>query len=110
MSDVHDRDRRMVIKTERDENDHVRLTVKDAGIGLDGKSADRLFDAFYSTKPGGMGIGLSVSRSIIEHHRGRLWAVANEGPGATFAFSVPRGREGGGEVYGQAAMDAERKL
>jgi PAS domain S-box-containing protein len=115
MSDVNDRDRRMVIKTERDENDHVRLTVKDAGIGLDAKSADRLFEAFYSTKRGGMGIGLSVSRSIIEHHRGRLWAVANEGPGATFAFSVPRGRESGAEVHRQtaiatpAAMAAERK-
>ena len=98
MKDVIDRGRRMVIKTERDGDDHVRLTVTDTGVGLDGKNVDRLFEAFYSTKRGGMGIGLSVSRSIIEYHRGRLWAAANEGPGATFAFSVPRERENAAEV------------
>jgi PAS domain S-box-containing protein len=114
MSDVNDRRRQLVIKTERDADDHVRLTVKDAGVGLDGKCADRLFEAFYSTKSGGMGIGLSVSRSIIEHHRGRLWATANEGPGATFAFSIPRERENVAEVHRpapiptSAVMDAER--
>jgi signal transduction histidine kinase len=115
MSDVNDRGRRLTIKTERDENDHVRLTVTDSGVGLDGKSVDRLFDAFYSTKSGGMGIGLSVSRSIIEHHRGRLWAAANEGPGATFAFSVPCGAEDASEVHRpppiptSAEIDAEGK-
>ena len=51
---------------------------------------DKLFDAFYTTKSGGMGIGLSVSRSIIESHHGRLWATLNDGPGATFSFSIPR--------------------
>jgi signal transduction histidine kinase len=54
---------------------------------------DRLFEAFYTTKAGGMGVGLSVSRSIIENHRGKLWAVPNEGPGATFSFSIPLGFE-----------------
>jgi signal transduction histidine kinase len=93
MRDVDDHRRRMVIKTERDEHNHVRLAVMDAGVGLDGNSVDKLFDAFYSTKSDGMGMGLSVSRSIIEHHRGRLWAVPNDGPGATFAFSVPCRRE-----------------
>ena len=99
MRDVHDRGKRIVIKTERDEDDHVRVTVQDTGVGLDGKSVDRLFDAFYSTKSGGMGIGLSVSHSIIEHHRGRLWAAPNDGPGATFAFSVPCRREDATEVH-----------
>jgi signal transduction histidine kinase len=55
---------------------------------------DKLFDSFYTTKSGGMGIGLSVSRAIIESHRGRLWAEHNDGPGATFAFSIPGCPEG----------------
>jgi signal transduction histidine kinase len=63
--------------------------VKDAGIGLTPETADKLFEAFYTTKTDGMGIGLSVSRSIIERHQGRLWAEQNAGPGATFSFSVP---------------------
>ncbi len=86
MSSVNDRPRQLVIRTERDEGDRVRLTVQDAGVGLDPQGADKLFEAFYSTKSGGMGIGLSVSRSIIESHHGRLWAAPNDGPGATFAF------------------------
>lgn len=89
MSTVDDRPRQLTIGTRRDEGDSVQLTVKDAGIGLDIDDMDRLFDAFYTTKESGMGIGLAVSRSIIESHQGRLWAVANEGPGATFAFSIP---------------------
>jgi len=67
----------------------VRVIVRDAGVGLSGQSIDQLFDAFYTTKRGGMGIGLSVSRSIIESHHGRLWAAPNDGPGATFGFSIP---------------------
>jgi PAS domain S-box-containing protein len=93
MRDVDDHRRRMVIKTAKDEPNHVRVAVMDTGVGFDGNSVDKLFDAFYSTKSDGMGMGLSVSRSIIEHHRGRLWAAANDGPGATFAFSVPCRRE-----------------
>jgi C4-dicarboxylate-specific signal transduction histidine kinase len=89
MSTVDDRPRKLLIKTEQDEGDGVRLTVQDAGVGFDPQTADRLFDPFYSTKDDGMGIGLSVSRSIIESHRGRLWAAPNDGPGATFSFSVP---------------------
>ena len=91
VSDVDDRPRHVVIRTERDEGDRVRLTVRDTGVGFDPQLVHRLFDAFYTTKSGGMGIGLSVSRSIIEGHRGRLWATRNDGPGATFAFSIPRG-------------------
>jgi PAS domain S-box-containing protein len=90
MSTVEDRPRLLVIRTERDEDDRVRLTVQDAGVGFDPQAADRLFDAFYTTKGDGMGIGLSVSRSIIEGHHGRLWAALNDGPGAAFSFSVPR--------------------
>ena len=82
-----------MIRTARDEGDSVRLAVQDAGVGFDPQSMDRVFEAFYTTKSDGMGIGLSVSRSIIEHHRGRLWAAPNDGPGATFSFSIPRGPE-----------------
>jgi signal transduction histidine kinase len=89
MRGVDDRPRQLVIRTERDEGDRVRLSVQDAGVGLDSQSLDRLFEAFYTTKSGGMGIGLSVSRSIIESHHGRLWAAPNDGPGATFSFTIP---------------------
>jgi len=89
MSTVDDRPRELLIRTERDEGDQVRLSVKDAGVGLDPQAVDRLFEAFYTTKNDGMGIGLSVSRSIIESHHGRLWAAQNDGPGATFSFSIP---------------------
>lgn len=89
MSGVDDRPRQLVIRTERDEEDRVRLTVRDTGVGLEPQGVDRLFDAFYTTKSSGMGIGLSVSRFIIESHKGRLWATPNDGPGATFSFSIP---------------------
>ena len=89
MSGVDDRPRQLVIRTARDEDDRVRLTVRDAGVGFDPQAVDRLFEAFYTTKDDGMGIGLSVSRSIIESHHGRLWAEPNDGPGATFSFSIP---------------------
>ncbi len=93
MSGVEDRRRRVVVRTERDDGNHIRLSVKDAGVGLNPQSLDRIFEAFYTTKTGGMGIGLSVSRSIIERHRGRLWATPNDGPGATFSFSIPQRSE-----------------
>jgi len=93
MSAVQDRPRRLLIKTERDDGNRVRLTVQDAGVGFDPQAADQLFDAFFTTKGDGMGIGLSVSRSIIERHQGRLWATLNDGPGAAFSFSIPRAPE-----------------
>jgi C4-dicarboxylate-specific signal transduction histidine kinase len=89
MSPVNGRPRHMVITTEREEGDRVRLTVQDAGVGLDPQAMDRLFEAFYTTKNDGMGMGLSISRSIIERHHGRLWAAPNDGPGATFSFAIP---------------------
>jgi signal transduction histidine kinase len=89
MSTVDSRPRELLVRTERDAGDRVRLSVIDAGIGFDPQAKDKLFDAFYSTKDDGMGVGLSVSRSIIQNHQGQLWAVLNEGPGATFSFAVP---------------------
>jgi signal transduction histidine kinase len=89
MSAVEDRPRELLIKTESDEGGGVRLSVRDTGLGIDSKVEEKLFEAFYSTKSDGMGIGLCVSRSIMESHRGRLWAMRNEGPGATFLFSIP---------------------
>jgi signal transduction histidine kinase len=89
MVDVHDRPRQLLVRTEREDGDRVRVSVRDAGVGVDPQSMDKLLDAFYTTKTDGMGIGLSISRSIIERHHGRLWAEANDGPGATFSFTVP---------------------
>jgi C4-dicarboxylate-specific signal transduction histidine kinase len=89
MADVYDRPRQLLVRTEREAGDRVRVTVRDTGVGVERESMDQLFDAFYTTKHDGMGIGLSVSRSIVERHQGRLWAEPNEGPGATFAFSIP---------------------
>jgi PAS domain S-box-containing protein len=94
MLDVHDHPRQLLIRTEREEGDWVRVSVRDAGVGIDPQSMNKLFGAFYTTKSGGMGIGLFVSRSIIETHQGRLWAEPNDGgPGATFSFSIPRAAE-----------------
>jgi PAS domain S-box-containing protein len=116
VSGVDDRPREVVIRTERDESDHVRLSVTDAGVGFEPQGAERLFEAFYTTKSKGMGIGLSVSRSIIESHQGRLWAASNDGPGATFAFSIPRRPEGAagahrlGAIGTPAVMDAQHVM
>jgi PAS domain S-box-containing protein len=90
MVDVHDRPRQLLVKTARDDGDRVRVTVGDVGVGLHPQGMDSLFDPFYTTKTAGMGIGLFVSRSIVERHQGRLWAQRNAGPGATFSFSIPR--------------------
>jgi PAS domain S-box-containing protein len=89
MSSIDDRPRELVIRTERDECDCVRLAVKDTGVGITQQGMERLFESFYTTKSDGMGMGLSVSRSIIERHSGRLQAAPNDGPGATFSFSIP---------------------
>jgi signal transduction histidine kinase len=88
MSAVEDRERELVIRTHRDNADEVRVAVQDSGIGFDLQIAERMFDAFHTNKPGGLGLGLSISRSIVESHRGRLWAISNDGPGATFQFTL----------------------
>ena len=93
MVGVDDRPRELLIRTERDDGDCVRVTVRDSGVGVDPQHMGKLFDPFYTTKSGGMGIGLSVSRSIIERHHGRIRMELNDGEGATFWFSIPRGPE-----------------
>jgi len=95
MVDVHDRPRHLLISTEREDGDHVRLSVRDNGVGVDPQDIDKLLDAFYTTKSDGMGIGLSVSRSIVERHHGLLWAEPNDGPGVTFSISIPTDPESG---------------
>jgi len=90
MSTVEDRPRELVIRTQRSEgNDAVCVAVQDSGIGVDPRSGERIFDAFHTTKLDGLGLGLSISRSIVQDHGGRLSAVSNHGPGATFQFWVP---------------------
>jgi signal transduction histidine kinase len=91
MREVEDRPRQLLIQTEKDGGENVRLTVQDTGVGFAPANADQLFESFYSTKNDGMGIGLAISRSIIEAHHGLIWATLNHGPGSTFAFSIPRG-------------------
>jgi len=88
MNEIHDRPRELVVRTERGEG-HVRLSVQDAGQGFEPRAADQLFVAFYTTKADGMGVGLFVSRWIIENHGGAIWAALNAGPGATFSFLIP---------------------
>ena len=75
--------------------DQVEVTVKDSGPGIDPNTLDKIFDPFYTTKPGGMGMGLSISRSILQAHGGRLWAAAKDGPGTIFHFSLPKYDEEG---------------
>jgi signal transduction histidine kinase len=89
MSTIDNRPRELLIRTERHEGNQVRLSVRDSGIGFTPQAARKIFEAFYTTKADGMGIGLSVSQSIIEAHQGRLWATPNNGPGSTFSFAIP---------------------
>ena len=89
MSAVADRARELTLATQEDQLGGVHVSVQDSGVGLEPQNLERIFDAFYTTKPDGMGMGLSISRSIIEAHDGRLWATANAGPGTTFHFILP---------------------
>ena len=106
MSGIDDRPRQLIIKTQQDDDNCVRVIVHDTGVGIDPQDMDRLFDAFFTTKNSGMGMGLSVSHSIIESHHGRLWAAPNDGPGTTFAFSIPRAPEGALGSSGLGAIQA----
>ncbi|SEF79273.1 PAS domain S-box-containing protein [Bryocella elongata] len=90
MAGVDDRPRALLVRTALHDADSVKLLVKDSGIGVDPDTVEKLFGAFYTTKAKGMGVGLSISRSIIARHDGRLWAEANQDRGATFAFCIPR--------------------
>src|SRR5437016_1227470 len=90
--DVPAERRRLVVRStleQRDDGSWAVVAVEDAGVGFREEQAARLFEAFYTTKPGGLGMGLSISRSIMDRHRGRLWATANPGHGATFHFALP---------------------
>ncbi|PMS33877.1 PAS domain S-box-containing protein [Trinickia symbiotica] len=89
MEGVEDRPRQILLKIDRGDGDHLRLAVTDTGVGFDPERAGKLFNAFYTTKRDGMGVGLSVCRRIIESHGGLLWANANDNFGATFSFSIP---------------------
>jgi two-component system, LuxR family, sensor kinase FixL len=93
MRAVTDRSRELIIRSQAEETDAIRVGVQDAGVGIDPQDMDRIFTAFFTTKPEGLGMGLAISRSIIEAHGGRLWATPNAGPGATFQFTLPPHRE-----------------
>ena len=88
MSTVEGRPRELFVGTCLHEKTEVRVTVRDSGIGLDPESLEKVFAAFHTTKPGGLGMGLSISRSIVENHSGRLWATTNDGHGTTFQFTL----------------------
>jgi signal transduction histidine kinase len=88
MSGVEGRERDLLIRTQGSKGHQILVAVQDSGIGVSPQNAEQIFDAFHTTKPGGMGMGLSISRSIVENHGGRLWATANDGPGATFQFTL----------------------
>jgi PAS domain S-box-containing protein len=93
MEAVTDRPRELLIRSGQDDTRRVFVSVTDCGVGIVAKDADRLFDAFFTTKSSGMGMGLSICRSIVEAHGGRLSTSANEGPGATFQFVLPMHQE-----------------
>jgi C4-dicarboxylate-specific signal transduction histidine kinase len=93
MQPITDRPREMVIRSHKDEAHRVLVTVKDCGVGISAESAERLFNAFFTTKSSGMGMGLSICRSIIAAHGGRLWAAPSLPHGATFQFTLPFHRE-----------------
>jgi signal transduction histidine kinase len=89
MRAVADRSRELLIRSGTHGAQGIVVAVRDAGIGLDAQMVDRIFDPFCTTKPKGMGMGLSISRTILEAHGGRLWAIPHDGPGATFQLTLP---------------------
>jgi PAS domain S-box-containing protein len=95
MSNVRERLRELVVITQNTDAECVQATVEDSGTGIASDTVDKIFDSFYTTKPGGMGMGLSISRSILQYHGGRLWAVAKNDAGTMFHFTVPKYREEG---------------
>jgi PAS domain S-box-containing protein len=90
MSSVGGRARELLITTRNVDPDHVQVTVEDSGTGLDPNAMEKIFEPFYTTKAGGMGMGLSICRSIVQSHGGRLWATAKDGPGTAFHFALPK--------------------
>jgi signal transduction histidine kinase len=94
VSEVHARPRELLLATSRQDDNWLVVSVSDSGLGIDPLKSEKLFEAFYTTKAKGMGIGLAISRAIIEGHGGRIWAAVNDGPGAIFSFSIPRMPDG----------------
>jgi C4-dicarboxylate-specific signal transduction histidine kinase len=89
MGRITEGSRELVVSSENDEANGLLVAVRDTGVGLESTNLNQLFDAFFTTKPNGMGMGLAISRSIIEAHGGRLWATANSPQGAIFQFTLP---------------------
>ena len=89
METVTDRPRKVVVRSQGADSDQVLVAVRESGVGIDPENAKKLFNALFTTKPSGMGMGLSICRSIVEAHGGRLWAAANVPKGAAFQFTVP---------------------
>jgi len=89
MTSVQDRERVLIVRTQRDQSDRISVAVADAGVGVRPENLNRVFGAFHTTKPGGLGMGLAICRSIIGAHGGRLWADPNVPHGTTFRFTVP---------------------
>jgi signal transduction histidine kinase len=84
-----DETRELMITSQRTENEHLMVSVSDTGVGLPKQQADQIFDTFFTTKPDGTGMGLRISRSIVESHGGRLWAASRSPRGASFCFTLP---------------------
>jgi signal transduction histidine kinase len=95
MSEVNWPVRELVIRSQESKPGKVMVVLQDSGIGLGPHDSERIFDSFFSTKPGGLGLGLSISRTIVQAHGGRLWARQNNGRGATFHFILPAIEESG---------------
>ena len=93
MNTVTDRSREMVIRSSHHESDKVLVAAQDSGVGVDSQDLEKIFNTFYTTKSQGMGMGLAICRSIIENHGGRLWVMPNDGPGATFQFTLSKANE-----------------
>jgi signal transduction histidine kinase len=96
MSAVRERERLLIVRTQPYESDRVMVAVKDAGVGIEPENLNRVFSAFHTTKPGGLGMGLSICRSIIEAHGGQVWASPNTDPGTTLQFTL--------SAYAQASV------
>jgi signal transduction histidine kinase len=92
MATVNDRPRELLIRSRAYNSEQVLVEVRDSGVGADPEHIDQLFNPFFTTKADGMGMGLSICRSIIEAHGGRIWASPNAGPGTTFQFTLPAHR------------------
>ena len=91
MSSFEDSERQLEISMQYvDDQGRVQVTAKDSGTGLDPNTIARIFEPFHTTKAGGMGMGLSICRSIVQHHGGRQWATLNDGPGTIFPFTLPK--------------------